>query len=69
MSKIQNEDVKSASELIGLGGTTAQLINTTKIYCPKSSEVLDDKLPSTTGQLCTLADAKAQAIKYAIIFS
>lgn len=30
--KIQNEDVKSLTELTGAGGTVAQLINTTKIY-------------------------------------
>lgn len=35
--KIQNEDVKSLSELTGAGGVSSQLINDTKIYVSASS--------------------------------
>jgi hypothetical protein len=38
--KIQNEDVKSLSELTGAGGTASQLINTSKIYDVGTSQQL-----------------------------
>lgn len=42
--RIQNEDVKSSAELTGAGGTVAQLINTTKLYTPKSVATLESVL-------------------------
>jgi microcystin-dependent protein len=46
MSKIQNENVKSESELIADGGTKDQLINDTKIYVTGNSinKTLDDAI-------------------------
>ena len=40
-NKFQNEDFKSELELTTAGGTKAQLLNTTKIYSPKSDDVLE----------------------------
>lgn len=43
-NKFQNEDFKSESELTSAGGTKAQLLNTTKIYSPKTTNVLESDL-------------------------
>jgi 6-phosphogluconolactonase (cycloisomerase 2 family) len=43
-NKFQNEDFKSEEELIALDGSKSQLLNTTKIYSPKSDEVLESVL-------------------------
>lgn len=40
-NKFQNEDFKSSSELVAAGGTAAQLLNTTKIWTPKSASTLE----------------------------
>ena len=42
--KIQNEDVKSLADLTGAGGSSSQLLNTDKMYSPKSAEVLETTL-------------------------
>jgi hypothetical protein len=43
-SFIQNEDVKSESELISAGGTKAQLINDTKIYVTSVAKTLEEAI-------------------------
>lgn len=43
-NKFQNEDFKSETELTTAGGTKAQLLNTTKIYSPKSANDLETLL-------------------------
>lgn len=67
--KIQNADVKSEAELIALSATRAQLISTTKIYSPKTAETVEERMPVESGQLSTMANAKKQAVKYALVFS
>lgn len=42
--KIQNEDIKSLSQLTGLGADKTKLLNTDKMYTPKSDEVLETVL-------------------------
>lgn len=42
--KIQNADVKSLTELTGLGATKTQLLNTDKMYSPKTDNVLETDL-------------------------
>jgi hypothetical protein len=43
-NKFQNEDFKSESELVSAGGTKANLLNATKIYSPKTTNVLETDL-------------------------
>lgn len=43
-NKFQNEDFKSEADLIAKGGTKAQLLNTTKLFSPKHSEILNTVL-------------------------
>ena len=42
--KIQNEDVKTAADLTGAGGTIDQLINASKIYDSDNAQALQDTL-------------------------
>lgn len=42
--KIQNEDVKSSTEIIAAGGADSQLINDTKIYVASLSKRLDQAI-------------------------
>ncbi len=42
--KIQNADLKSLSELTGLGATKTELLNTDKMYSPKTTNVLETDL-------------------------
>jgi len=44
VGKIQNADIKSLGELTGLGATKTELLNTGKMYTPKSDEVLETTL-------------------------
>jgi hypothetical protein len=46
--KIQNADVKSLSEITAAGGTSAQLINDTKIYLTGSSKQLSTAISDGT---------------------
>jgi hypothetical protein len=42
--KIQNADIKTEAELIALGATKTELPNTTKVYSPKTTNVLETDL-------------------------
>jgi hypothetical protein len=42
--KIQNADIKSLTELTGLGATKVELLNTDKMYSPKTDNVLETDL-------------------------
>jgi len=48
-SKIQNEDVKSLTDITGAGGTASQLINDTKIYDTLNGQQLSQSIAN--GQL------------------
>lgn len=43
-NKFQNEDFKTEADLVAKGGTKAQLLNTTKLYSPKSADILETLL-------------------------
>lgn len=44
MSKLQDADFKTLAQLTALGGDQTDLLNTTKLYTPKSADQLEDVL-------------------------
>ena len=68
MGLLQDADFKTEADLVSLGATKSSLINDSKIYVTGGG--INDRLDNAinNGTFCTVAQAKQQAIKYAIVF-